>query len=148
MPPPPTRRERYFGSYINRPVVVYRDRYDSSFWWWLLDRPRAERARWVYHHTGSMDPARYDAMVQADSGLQEEITALELEKVAPDPNYVPPGLESDLMYSDQANAIAYAHRPTPAGRFWFWFWLICGSAFFGWFIFVKRWPASPSTNPA
>src|SRR5437867_9501651 len=51
----PVRIYNVFNPYYSRPVVIYRDPYDSFFWWWLLDRTLDERAWWAYHHRYDMD---------------------------------------------------------------------------------------------
>lgn len=141
-----TPRQRAFGSFTRYPRTNYRDRYDSAFWWWLLSRPREERAQWAYHHTGDMDPARYQAMMQADQGLQEQVTSLELEKVPANPVYTPPGVEKDLMYSLELEApVDYAvTEPPRSGRIWFWLWTLAGGGFLIWLVFVKRWQVAPA----
>lgn len=148
--PTPTPKQQKFANYLTRPAVVYRDRYDNDFWWWLLDQPRPVRARWAYHHTNTMAPERYEALMRADEGLQEQVTALELEKVSIDADYVPEGLQKHWMYSAfipssqlEREARAAAAARTPAGRFWFWFWMIGGGGFLIWLVFIKRWGGSP-----
>jgi hypothetical protein len=129
--------------------VTYRDRYDSAFWWWLLEQPRPVRARWAYHHTNTMDSARYQALMAADQGLQEDVTALELEKVEADADYVPEGLQKHWMYSPYQKSTRPAPSPaTRSGQFWFWFWAIGGGGFLIWLIFIKRWGASPNAQYA
>jgi len=127
-------------------VVVYRDPYDSFFWWWLLDRSLDDRAWWTYHHRYDMDPARYEALVERDQQLERRVAELESQQVPRDPNYVPPGLDRDLMYSDQYVAHAYSNRPTTSGAVAFWVLAVptaaalCG--FFIWLIWFKRWQTS------
>ncbi len=142
--PAPSLWQRVFGSYANRPTVSYRDPYNSTFWWWLLDRPRAERARWAYHHAHAMDPNRYSALVAADPGLEADIAALNTEKQPVDSFYTPTGIETGMMYNDQTTTYPEPAPATPEGQFWFWFWFLAGGAFLVWFIFVKRWPVSPA----
>ena len=120
-----------FVPYVSRPTVLYRDSYNSLFWWWLLDRSLDDRAYWAYHHRYDMDPARYRALAQ---------------RVPRDPAYVPPNLDRDLMYSDRHVTQAYANRPTNAGSIAFWVLAIPaalgGACFFIWLIFFKRWQTS------
>ena len=132
--------------YYSRPVVVYRDPYNSFFWWWLLDRSLDDRAYWAYHHRYDMDPARYDALVAHDRDLDRRIAELEAQQLPRNPNYVPPNVDRDLMYSDQYVARAHANRPTHSGNAIFWVLAIPAfvgmGAFFIWVIFFKRWQVS------
>jgi hypothetical protein len=132
-----------FNSYSTRPWVTYHDPYNSFFWWWLLDRALDDRAWWAYHHRYDMDPARYEALVATDAQLQARVAQLEAQQVARDPNYVPPGLDRDLMYSDQYVNRARSNRPTTGGAVAFWVFgvpLALGfCAFFIWLIWFKRW---------
>jgi hypothetical protein len=141
-----TRRVRVynvFNPYWSRPVVVYNDPYNSFFWWWLLDRSLDDRAWWAYNHQYDMDPARYQALLATDQQLQTRVAQLEAQQAARDPNYVPPGLDRDLMYSDQYVSHAYSNRPTAAGTVAFWTLgvpvALGFSGFFIWLIWFKRW---------
>ena len=90
-----------------------------------------------------MDPARYQALVAENQQLESRIAQLETQQVPRDPNYVPPGLDRDLMYSDKHVAQAYSNRPTLSGRIAFWAVAIPlatgAGCFFIWLIFFKRW---------
>jgi hypothetical protein len=139
----PVRIYNIFNPYWSRPVVVYRDPYSSLFWWWLLDRSLDDRAWWTYHHRYDMDPARYQALVDSDQQLQARVASLEAQQAPRDPNYVPPTLDRDLMYSDQHIARVYSNRPTAFGAIAFW---VLGvptalgfTGFFIWLIWFKRW---------
>lgn len=142
----PVRVYNVYNSYYSRPWVTYRDPYNSFFWWWLLDRSLDDRAGWAYHHRYNMDPARYDALVSSDQQLQERVSQLEAQQAPRDPNFVPAGLDRDLMYSDHYVSQAYGNRPTRGGRAAFWFFgipLALGvSGFFIWLIWFKRWQTS------
>ena len=142
----PARVETIFRPYYSRPVVVYRDRYDTLFWWWLLDRSLDDRARWAYHHRYDMAPARYQALVSADQQLEARVAELESQAVARDPEYAPVGVDRDLMYTDQFVATSYSNRPTRGGTIAFWLIGVpaaigvCG--FFIWLSWFKRWQTS------
>ena len=56
---------------------------------------------WAYHHRYDMDPARYQALVAQDQQLEARVEQLEAQQAPRDPNYAPPGVDRDLMYSDQ-----------------------------------------------
>jgi hypothetical protein len=139
----PVRTYNVFNPYYTRPVVVYRDPYSSLFWWWLLDRSLDERAYWAYHHRNDMDPWRYQALLDNDRQLETRVTQLEAQQAPRDPNYTPPGLDQDLMYSDQHVARVYNNRPTAFGTVAFWVLgvpLVLGFTFFFiWLIWFKRW---------
>jgi hypothetical protein len=138
-----------FNPYSSRPVVAYQDPYNSLFWWWLLDRSIDDRAGWAYHHRYDMDPARYQALVASDQQLESRVEQLEAQAAPRDPNYTPPGVERDLMYSDRYVQQAYSNRPTPSGVFAFWLLAVPTAlgvtGFFIWLTWFKRWPtASPA----
>jgi hypothetical protein len=132
-----------YNPYSSRPWVSYHDPYNSLFWWWLLDRSLDDRAWWAYHHRYDMDPARYQALVATDAQLESRVEQLEAQQAPRDPNYVPAGLDRDLMYSDQFVARSYSNRPTTGGVIAFWVLAVptalavCG--FFVWLIWFKRW---------
>ncbi|MDB6067233.1 MAG: hypothetical protein JWR26_3441 [Pedosphaera sp.] len=139
----PIRIRNYYSPYYSRPLVVYNDNYSSLFWWWLLDQSLEDRAQWVYHHRQDMDDARYRALVYQDLALENRVQELEQRQLPQDPNYVPAGMDRDLMYNDKYVDRAYATRPTHNGRIVFWFILIPTAigvgGFFTWFVFFKRW---------
>jgi len=139
----PVRIYNVFNPYYTRPMVIYRDPYDSFFWWWLLDRSLDDRAWWAYHHRYDMDPARYEALMEHDQQLETRVAQLETQQAPRDANYTPPGLDRDLMYSDGYVEHAYSTRPTTSGRVAFWVFAVptatgvCG--LFIWLIWFKRW---------
>jgi hypothetical protein len=139
----PVRIYNVFNPYYSRPVVIYQDSYNSLFWWWLLDRSIDDRAWWAYHHRYDMDPARYQALVATDQQLETRVEQLEAQQAPRDPNYVPPGVDRDLMYSDHYVAQSYSNRPTAAGVFAFWVLAVPTAlgvtGFFIWLIWFKRW---------
>jgi hypothetical protein len=139
----PVRIYNVFNPYASRPWVVYNDPYNSLFWWWLLDRSLDDRAWWAYHHRYDMDPARYQALVATDQQLETRVQQLEAQQAPRDPNYVPTGLDRDLMYSDQYVTRAYSNRPTTLGVITFWAlgvpMALTFVGFFIWLIWFKRW---------
>ncbi|HVM49287.1 MAG TPA: hypothetical protein VMU04_14750 [Candidatus Acidoferrum sp.] len=139
----PVRYYNVFNPYSSRGWVTYNDPYGSLFWWWLLDRSLDDRAWWAYHHRYDMDPARYQALLAADQNLEARVEQLEAQPTPRDPNYVPTGLDRDLMYSDDYVARAYGNRPTAFGIIAFWALgipLALGFlVFFIWLIWFKRW---------
>jgi hypothetical protein len=139
----PVRMYNVFNPYWSRPVVIYRDPYSSLFWWWLLDRSLDDRAWWAYHHRYDMDPARYQALLAQDQQLEARVEQLETQQAARDPNYTPPGVGRDLMYSDQYVQRTYSNRTTRLGVVAFWLLAVPTalgvSGFFIWLIWFKRW---------
>ncbi len=139
----PVRIYNYYNPYYSRPWVTYHDPYNSFFWWWLLDRSLDDRAYWAYNHYNDMDPARYQALMATDAQLQARVSQLEAQQLPRDPNYVPPGIDQDLMYSDQYVTHNYQNRPTHFGVVAFWALAVpcavCVAAFFIWLIWFKRW---------
>jgi hypothetical protein len=143
----PARIQSFFQPYYVRPIVRYNDPYSSLFWWWLLDRSLDDRAYWAYNHRYDMDSARYQALFDQDAQLQARVQQLESQQTPVDPNYVPPGLDRDLMYSDEHLQHVYETRPTTSGRVAFWLFgvpMACGVCYvFVWLMFFKRWNVSP-----
>ena len=143
----PARIYDVFNPYWSRPVVIYHDPYNSLFWWWLLDRSLDDRAYWAYHHRYNMDPTRYQALVAQDQQLQARVEQLESQQAPRDPNYTPPGVDRDLMYSDRYVQQTYSNRPTTMGVVAFWVLAIptalAVSGFFIWLIWFKRWQTAP-----
>jgi hypothetical protein len=139
----PSRSYHVFNPYSSRPWVVYNDTYSSLFWWWLLDRSLDDRAYWAYHHRYDMDPARYQALLATDQQLETRVVQLEAQQAPRDTNYVPAGLDRDLMYSDQYVQRTYSNRPTTFGVITFWALgvplALAFVAFFIWLIWFKRW---------
>jgi hypothetical protein len=127
-------------------VVIYRDPYNSLFWWWLLDRSFDDRAWWAYHHRYDMDPARYQALVATDQQMERRVEQLEAQQAPRDPHYVPAGLDRDLMYSDRYVEHTYSNRRTTSGVVAFWVLAVpmaLGvSCLFIWLIWFKRWQTS------
>ena len=139
----PVRIYNVFNPYSSRPWVTYQDPYNSLFWWWLLDRSLDDRAWWAYHHRYDMDPARYQALVANDQQLEARVEQLEAQQAPRDPNYAPPGVDRDLMYSDRYVEQAYSNRPTTMGAVAFWLLAVPTAlgvtGFFIWLIWFKRW---------
>src|SRR5262249_30288469 len=134
-------------------TVIYNDPYSDMFWWWLLSQSLDYRANWAYHHRYTMDQLRYNEMLARDAALSARIRELELANARRDPLYTPPGVDYDLMYTDDYVAAAVnptlegpppPPRTTSSGLF-----RACCVGFLVigillaifWFIFVKRWNA-------
>jgi hypothetical protein len=96
-----------------------------------------------------MDPERYQALVAQDQQLETRVAELEAQQAPRDPNYVPAGVDRDLMYSDQYVARAYSNRPTTLGAISFWALALptaaAVSGFFIWLIWFKRWQPAAQT---
>lgn len=139
----PYRLRTFYAPYYSRPIIVYHDHYNSFFWWWLLDRSIEDQAYWAYHHRQDMDSARYQALLDNNAELANRVHQLETNQVPRDPNYVPAGVDPDLMYNDQTIKRAYAAQPTRSNTTAFWVFtvpaLIGITWFMGWLVFYKRW---------
>ncbi len=137
------RIRNYYSPYWSRPVVVYNDNYNSFFWWWLLDQSIDSQALWVYNHRADIDDARYRALVYQNLELENRVVQLQQQQTPVDPNYVPAGMDRDLMYTDNYVNQAYATRPTTGGRIGFFVLavpvVLATGCFLVWFVFFKRW---------
>lgn len=105
------RRRQMFEPYYGRPPVYYHDPFSSFFWFWLLSQSLDTRAHWAYNHRSEMDEARYRELLEKDKRLEEKIKELEAKGVKPDPTYTPPGVDPDLMYTDEFVEAAYNPKP-------------------------------------
>ena len=84
-----------------------------------------------------------------DQQLEARVEQLEAQQAPRDPNYTPPGVDRDLMYSDHYVEQTYSNRPTTVGVVAFWVLAIptalAVSGFFIWLIWFKRWQTATST---
>jgi hypothetical protein len=134
--------------------VTYSDPYSNIFWWWLLSQSIDYRASWAYNHRYDMDSFRYRDMLDRDAALEARVRELERKQVARDPTYVPPGVDPDLMYTDEYvqaavnPTITHPGSPAPGSPShgshffrWCFIWLLASGivVFLIWFIFIKRW---------
>jgi hypothetical protein len=143
----------YHHYYVNPPttVVHYNDPYNTFFWLWLMDRSLNERAYWAYNHRYDpvMDQARYRDLLARDRALENRVKQLEAENKIRDPNYVPPGIEPDLQYTDdyidaamnpQQSGIGFFHALWVLVKWCFYIAIFISLvAFLVWFIFYKDW---------
>jgi hypothetical protein len=128
--------------------VVYHDPYSSFFWWWLLAQSLDQRAGWAYNHRADMDPQRYRDLLSTDRELEARVRQLEEQKTPRDPTYSPPGLDPDLMYTDNYVDAVYNPQLDPAYFAKGLRVLVAALAvlallaFLIWLVFFKRWGAS------
>lgn len=109
------RNRQTFGRYYGQTTVYrYNDGFNVFFWLWLLDRPRNDRDMWVYNHRDEMDRARYEALLQKDTNLEQRLKELEAQGVKKDPSYVPAGVDRDLMYNDEQVKKIYEESRKPS----------------------------------
>lgn len=140
---------------VTRPpgaVVVYRDPYADTFWWWLLAQNLETRSAWAYNHRSVMDDLRYRELLARDQQLAARVKELEAQNAPRDPTAAPTGIDPDLMYDDRyVEAVVNPHTTSAPvrvsgggfGRGLFLFLLIAGFfAFVFWIVFVKRWSGS------
>ncbi len=135
------RKQSVYGSYYGRPMPadVYHDNFNVFFWLWLMDRPQYDRDRWVYNHRDEMDQARLEELRKKDADLDRRLSEMEKNGTTKDPNYVPSGVDKDLMYSD--DSVKTAYKETHSSFPWFTvimvIVLVGGSVYY--LGFVKRW---------
>jgi hypothetical protein len=152
------------GPVVGYPNVYYSDPYGSSFWWWMLGGHYSYGPSWgypgysyldlwAYHHYDVMDRLRYQDLIQRNANLEAHVRALEQQGVVRDPTWSPPGVDPDLMYTDQY--VDAALNPTPSaaapsashhlGRLFLEALIVMGLfALFVWLAFFKRWGATNS----
>ena len=153
--------------YPGYPNVYYSDPYSNSFWWWMLGGHYSYGPSWgypgfslldlwVYHHYNMMDRLRYQDLVQRNANLEAHLRALEQQGVVRDPTWSPPGVDSDLMYTDQYVDAAVNASPTPTpvpvansshhlGRLFLETLIVMGLfALFVWLVFFKHWGGTNS----
>ena len=132
---------RYYANSALYPPRYYSDYYNPYLSYMLWDRitDHAVLALFLYNHRSTMDSVRYQEMLNRDADLQARVAALEAQNAPRDPNYVPNGIDRDLVYSD--NYVQAAYNPESSSGFW----KILGWCFLGgvgiwlvWFIFFRR----------
>lgn len=99
------RMQQQFGpSYYPQSYAmpVYQDSFNPWFWMWLMNQNSDNQAMWAYNHRDEMDEKRYQEMLAKNSELAAKIATLEAGNTTKDPNYVPPGIDQDLIYADTA----------------------------------------------
>lgn len=105
----PTIYNNYNTTVVNRPA--YRDPYSDLFMAWLITRSINDQAMWYYSHRNDMDRARWDSAMRDNAELRARVSALEQQKANVPSNYVPAGVDKDLMYND--DYVAAVYNPTP-----------------------------------
>jgi hypothetical protein len=149
------REDNFYRSYYSRPVVVYNDCYHPYWNYWLLSQSLDTMALWCYHHQLVMDQARLNAMYAENAGLRAKVAALEAQKLARDPTYLPPGVDPDMAYNDAYVNAAFNPKPrmvdyyeyengAAVGHVLLWIFvyiplMILAVLLIFWLIFVKRW---------
>jgi len=94
------RERRVFGNQPQTTVVHnYSDGISPMFWGFMMGQSLNNQAAWAYHHRDSMDDARYRELLARDAALEAKVKAMEAEGVQRDPNYLPEGVDEDLVYS-------------------------------------------------
>jgi hypothetical protein len=140
-------------NYASRPAVVYQDRFDALFWYWLLDQSLSTRAQWVVHHQASADPERIKDLYAADAKLKEQVEDLKKQIPQPNPDFVPEGLPKQEMFTEEPTepflpappAEMYSTAQNSHGSSHF-FWVAALGSLGGltWLIFFKRWQPNHS----
>ena len=94
------RRTTYYNSYqpVNTyyrytpAVMIYNDPFDNFFFQYVT-------VTWMFHHWDHVDKSRFDEARLRE--LEAKVAQMEKEGVQRDPNYVEPGADPDLQYSDE-----------------------------------------------
>jgi hypothetical protein len=93
------RRSIFYKSYdpLNAyykysPTVVYSDPYNDFFF-------RYVTLEWMFHHWDNIDKRRLDGVKLQE--LETKMEQMEQEGSVRDPNYMMPGVDPDLQYSDE-----------------------------------------------
>lgn len=108
-----SRESSFYGGYASRPVIIYNDCYHPMWNYWLLSQSVDTMALWCYHHQASMDAARLNSMYAENAGLRAKVAALEAQRIARDPTYMPANVDPDLAYNDAyVNACFNPHPKT------------------------------------
>lgn len=137
-----TRAQTQFSGVTVPPTrIIYQDRTNTIFWYWLLMRPSHTQTVWVYHHRDEIDDKRLEEMKQKNPNLDQELKDMEAQRIEKDSTYAPDGVDADLMYSDEyINDIDSEDQYTmddasnsgssDDGSGWVLFWIILGSIVF------------------
>lgn len=90
-----------YNTYNTYHYPTYHDHYSNSFMSHLMTLSLMDQAMWWYSHRNYVDQSRYNEALAQNAALKTQIMMLEQQKVTADPNYVPPGIDKDLMYDDE-----------------------------------------------
>lgn len=108
------RERRVFGSQPQTTVVHnYSDGISPMFWGFMMGQSINNQAAWAYHHRDSMDDARYRELLAKDVALEAKVKAMEAEGIKRDPNYLPEGVDEDLVYSKPKQPESQVSSPQP-----------------------------------
>jgi len=94
------RHREFYHVYYSRPFVVYYDWINPYWPYWLYDHPQYLYL-WVYHHRYEMAAERYAALLNEIADLEARIHELAERGIEVDPNYSPPGIDEDMVYSEE-----------------------------------------------
>ncbi|MDO8523366.1 MAG: hypothetical protein Q7S12_03750 [bacterium] len=94
------RYRGFYAVYYSRTYIIYNDWINPYWNFWLLDNPRY-LFMWTYHHRYEISVERYEALLRENAELAAQIREMEERGVIVDPNYCPPGVDEDLMYSQE-----------------------------------------------
>ena len=67
-----------------------------------------------------MDDARYRELLARDATLEAKVKAMEAEGIKRDPNYLPEGVDEDLVYSKPPQSIAATEKEDDGTGFFTW----------------------------
>ena len=97
-----SRMQQQFGPayYQAQPTMVYHDSFNPWFWMWLMSQNNDQQAEWAYHHHDEMDSQRYQDLISKNADLAAKVATLEASGKTKDLNYIPEGVDPDLIYAD------------------------------------------------
>lgn len=107
------RESTFYSRYTTGPtynVIHYSDPFHPALNYWLASQSIDVMAMFIYHHQ-NMDRARVDALYAQNAALRARVAALESQKLARDPAWVPTGIDRDLMYDPAYVDAAYNPHP-------------------------------------
>lgn len=146
-----SRRDSQFSSIPATQRTVYVERYGGGFFGdpfsglfmgYLLGQSLSHQAMFHHHHWNSYSAQRQQALLAENAALKAEMARM--AATPRDPNFVPNGVDPDLIYSDEFVNAAYNPAPAPVQKksvFWpvFGSILLLSALGFGtYFVFFRR----------
>lgn len=137
---PPAQRTTVINNYGGS---TFGDPFSGLFMYSLLSMSLHQQSMFHHNHWDSYSAQRREALIRENAQLEAELAAL---KGKPrDPNFVPEGVDPDLIYSDEFVNAAYNPTPVPvkddSWGFGMWFLVLSGISLLGvgtYFVFFRR----------
>lgn len=114
------------GYYTPRPgpTVIYNDPFSSSMLQYMS-------MMWMFNHWGQIDRSRFDEGRLRD--LERQVAEMKAKGLQPDPNYVEPGVDADLIYRKDV-----VEEESNLGGWLLGFLILCGAGCGVLFVIVRR----------